>query len=108
MRQNQVPAEPRRRNVTSQSKIPQLAAISGGTSKTLDSAAMVAICDPPPTAGNCSIEPTMLAPIRIKTCDTGISSDGHAIGVRHFLIRQRDDVPHSNRNQSQQEQRQGP
>src|ERR1700756_2463051 len=60
-------------NVTSQSRIPQLAAISGGTSNTAESVAMVAICDPPPTAGNCSIDPAMLAPIRISSCETGIS-----------------------------------
>jgi hypothetical protein len=55
-------------------RIPQLAASSGGTSKTLDSVAMVAICEPPPTAGSCNIDPTMLDPIRISSCDTGISS----------------------------------
>src|SRR5690348_11296078 len=61
-------------NVTSQSNIPQLAAISGGTSNTLDRVVMVAICDPPPTAGSCSIEPSILAKIRISSCETGISS----------------------------------
>ena len=35
--------------------------------------AIVAICEPPPTAGNCNIEPAMLAPIKIRSCETGIS-----------------------------------
>ena len=54
-------------NVTNHNRIPQLAANSGGTSNTLERVAIVAICDPPPTAGSCNIDPTMLDPIRINS-----------------------------------------
>src|SRR5580698_4109855 len=55
-------------NVTSQSMMPQLTASSFGTiCKTWSIALMVASCEPPPTPGNCTIEPIMLDPIRRRT-----------------------------------------
>ena len=57
-------------NVTSQSNMPQLTADSLGTWKIADSALIVATCEPPPTAGNCTIDPNMLEAMSNSTSET--------------------------------------
>src|SRR5581483_8058774 len=55
-------------NVTSQIRMPQLTASSLGISNTYSMAPIVASCDPPPTAGNCTTPPAMEKPISRITC----------------------------------------
>ena len=89
-------------NVTSHSMMPQLAASSGGTSKMWLSVAMVANCDPPPTPGSWTSDPTMLEAIRQENLrSAGSPAWACAVGVRDFLVGHRDHRPHQHRNADQ-------
>jgi len=54
--------------------IPQLAASSFGILKKCRRNEIVANCEPPPTPGNCTREPTMLEPMSSKSWEIGMLS----------------------------------